>query len=511
MNTEHKSQTDHYDICIIGGGINGAGIARDAAGRGLSVLLVEAQDLAGATSSASTKLIHGGLRYLEHYEFGLVRKSLKEREVLMGMAPHIIYPLQFILPHNGSLRPKWMIRCGLFLYDFLADRKKLQKSQTINLRKNKTLGQALQTRYETGFSYADCWVDDARLVILNAMDAARRGAHILTRTACTNLSPDKSGAHWRITLQDLQSGKSSTKTADKIVNAGGPWVRGILEQSNLTNPQTPNIRLVKGSHIIVKKRFAGNHCYILQQPDGRIVFTIPYENDFTLIGTTDEDFEGDPTTPDISADEIDYLLAAANASLKNTTAREDIISTYSGVRPLFDDGDQNASAVTRDYRLILDKHNGAPILSVFGGKLTTYRQLAEEATNMISDHGFWTKGAILPGGDILNGDFNRFVKTQKSRYSALPAALIERYAKAYGTSMDVFLNGAKKPADLGKDFGHHIYQTEIDYLMEHEWALTAEDVLWRRSKLGLHVSDKTAYNLAHYMKQKIVKEQDKRR
>ncbi len=504
QHTTHTPQTNHYDLCVIGGGINGVGIARDAAGRGLSVLLLEAQDLAGATSSSSTKLIHGGLRYLEHYEFRLVHESLKEREVLMGMAPHIIHPLEFILPHNSSLRPKWMIRCGLFLYDILAGRGKMKKSHAVNLLKDKR-GHALQNHYTNGFSYADCWVDDARLVVLNAMDAKQRGAEILTYTACTNLTPDKGGAFWHVTMQNLRNHKSRTITADKVINATGPWVRGVLEQSNLTTAKTPQIRLVKGSHIIVKKRYTGDHCYILQQPDGRIVFTIPYENDYTLIGTTDEDFEGDPVEATISEAEIDYLLRAANDSLKEPTKRSDIKYTYSGVRPLFDDGDQNASAVTRDYHLVLDTLHGPPILSVFGGKLTTYRHLSEKAVNMICAHGFWTKGATLPGGDIPAKDFDRFAKFQKNRYSALPAALIQRYARTYGTNMDIFLSGVKKPEDLGKHFGDDLYRAEVDYLILYEWAVTPEDVLWRRTKLGLHIKDKTSYNLADYMKHSNIK------
>lgn len=504
MNNTSGTKSNHYDLCVIGGGINGAGIARDAAGRGLSVLLLEAQDLAGATSSASTKLIHGGLRYLEHYEFGLVRESLKEREVLLSMAPHIIWPMEFILPHNENLRSKLMIRVGLFLYDILAGRGKLKRSHGVNLQKDNR-GAALQNKYTNGFSYSDCWVDDARLVVLNAMDAGKRGADILTYTACTDLKADKSGEFWHVTMQNLRNYKSKTVTADKVINAAGPWVRGVLEQSKLTNDKTPFIRLVKGSHIIVKKRYTGDHCYILQQPDGRIIFTIPYENDFTLIGTTDIEFEGDPFGVAISEAEIDYLLDATNDSLKMQTKRSDIISSYSGVRPLFDDGDKNASSVSRDYHFVLDTKHGPPILSVFGGKLTTYRHLAEKAMNMMSDVGFWTRGATLPGGDIPAKDFDRFAKAQKNRYSGLPAALIQRYARTYGTNMDIFLAGVKKPADLGTHFGDDLYRAEIDYLILYEWAVTAEDILWRRTKLGLHISDKTATRLAEYMKHPQVK------
>lgn len=498
----HSTGIAHYDLCVIGGGINGAGIARDAAGRGLSVLLVEAQDLAAATSSSSTKLIHGGLRYLEYYEFRLVHKALKEREVLLSMAPHIMWPLEFILPHELHLRPAWLIRCGLYLYDFLAGRSKLPRSRGLNLR-DCAQGEALKDSYSKGFSYADGWVDDARLVVLNAIDAAARGATILTRTACTHLTPvteeNREKNHWDISLQDLQSGETQTVTADAVVNAAGPWVRGVLDQSNLATAQTPHIRLVKGSHIILKKRYSGDHCYIMQQPDKRIVFAIPYEGEFTLVGTTDVEFEGDPVNVTISEDEIDYLLNAVNRSLRLQSGRKDIVSTYSGVRPLFDDGGKNASAVTRDYHLTLDKHYGAPLLSVFGGKITTYRVLAEQAVNELSGRGFWTKGAALPGGAIQQGDMCRFLQNQIQRYPALHAALISRYARLYGTRMDIILEGVKKTSDLGRHFGDDLYQAEIDYLMAHEWAQTAEDVLWRRTKCGLHCSADTAAALAAYM------------
>ncbi len=478
MDTAHCE----YDLCVIGGGINGAGIARDAAGRGLSVLLVEKGDLAAATSSASTKLIHGGLRYLEHYEFRLVRESLKERETLLAMAPHIIWPLSFILPHDKTLRPAWLIRAGLFLYDHIGGRKTLPASRGVSLA-----GGPLQARYKKGFRYADCWVEDARLVVLNAMDAAKRGAVIRTRTACTGLKPANGG--WQVEL----NGKEIA-TARIAVNAAGPWVRALLDQTGLARSKTPQVRLVKGSHIIVPHLYNGAHAYILQQPDKRIVFTIPYEQDFTLIGTTDTEISGDPGAAALDAQETDYLCAAVNRSFAAQITPDDIVTSYSGVRALLDDGDENASRVTRDYRLELDEHEGgAKLLSVFGGKLTTYRRLAEEAVDMLSHKPRWTAGATLPGGDF--DDFETFVTARQARYPALPAELVRRYARAYGTLMDHFAQ------DPGRHFGDDLYEAEIAYLIEHEWARTAEDILWRRSKRGLHVAPETVHNLEAYMKE----------
>lgn len=393
-----------YDLCVIGGGINGAGIARDAAGRGLSVLLVEAQDLAGATSSASTKLIHGGLRYLEHFEFRLVHDALKERETLLSMAPHIIRPMRFIMPHNPDLRPVWMIRLGLFLYDHLAGRKKLARSKGLNLHKD-PVGAPLRSNYMQGFSYADCWVEDARLVVLNAKDAEERGATILTRTACTNLETTGDG-QWAVHLQDIRTRRPYCIKARQVVNAAGPWVRGFLDNSGLAQEDTPDVRLVKGSHIVVRRFFEGDHAYILQQPDKRIVFAIPYEKHYTLIGTTDVDYEGDPSNPVISDEETAYLCDAVNRYFKTPVVPGDVIWSYSGVRPLIKDGHEDASSVTRDYKLVREDRFGPPLLSVFGGKITTYRVLAEEAVDMITDNPAWTKGAPLPGGDIENGDID---------------------------------------------------------------------------------------------------------
>lgn len=472
-----------YDLCVIGGGINGAGIARDAAGRGLSVLLVEQGDLAGATSSASTKLIHGGLRYLEYLEFGLVRHALQEREVLLNLAPHIIWPLEFILPHDPALRPAWMIRLGLTFYDYLGKRQRLRASKRADMR-----GGPLSDKYREGFSYADCWVDDSRLVVLNAMSAAECGATILPRTRCEKLQPDRKNRCWTIHLEN-----AAPVTARMVVNAAGPWVRQLLEKSSLADSAVPRVRLVKGSHIIVSRMYEGDQAYILQQPDRRIIFTIPYEEKYTLIGTTEVEFDGNPYEAVASPQEIEYLCAAVNRSFKKNIRPADVLWTYSGVRPLLDDGDSKATAVTRDYKLIFDDHHGAPLLSVFGGKITTYRHLAEEAVDHLTGMEGWTAGKVLPGGNIP--DFDKFVEEKVRQYADFPPALIRRYARAYGTRMDKFLSG-----NLGIDFGGGLFEAEVRYLIENEWARTAEDILWRRSKLGLHVPPETADHLELYLK-----------
>lgn len=501
--------TSDYDLLIIGGGVNGAGIARDAAGRGMSVLLVEAQDLAGATSSASTKLIHGGLRYLEYFEFHLVQAALKEREILLGLAPHIIWPLDFVLPYWPSLRPAWMIRLGLYLYDHLGGGlERLKKSAALDLNAH-AYGMPLQPAFKKGFRYADCWVQDSRLVALNAMDAAELGAHILTRTACTGLRVV--GDHWEAEFRDVNSNEMLTRTAGMVVNAAGPWVHSVLEGNQLAREKhTPKIRLVKGSHIVVPKIFEGEQAYILQQPDRRIVFAIPYEQNFTLIGTTDVDYIGDPAKPAIDDAEKDYLCAAVNRYFKKAVTTNDIIYAYSGVRPLMDDGKGKASEVTRDYHLEFELSFGAPLLSVFGGKITTYRRLAEEAVDKLVPHWSrsnenpasqmaWTDTVPLPGGDILNGDFDEFLKDQIDHYDWLPEPLVRRYARAYGTRMDRLLEGAVSLNSLGRHFGDDLYQAEIDYLIKKEWAKTADDILWRRSKLGLHLSKNTQTQLNDYM------------
>ena len=456
------SVTD-YDVCVIGGGVNGAGIARDAAGRGLSVLLVEAGDLAQGTSSASTKLIHGGLRYLEFYEFKLVRESLKERETLLAMAPHIIWPMEFVLPHNGTQRPFWMIRLGLFLYDHLAKRVRLKKSSGVNLRAN-ALGVPLAEQYSKGFVYSDCWVDDSRLVVLNAVDAAQKGAKILTQTRCTKIIPQDD--HWVVSVKQRGVKKTSSFTASMVVNAAGPWVREIMDGSGLNPPvkPAPNMKLVKGAHIIIPRAFAGEHSYICQQSDGRIVFFIPYENDYTLVGTTEEDFEGDLYNPRISEDEMAYLIEAYNTHMSDDISRGDIAWTYSGVRPLFDSGEDETRAVSRDFVLYEHIESRAPMISVFGGKITTYRVLAEQVVDRLlylDNHHIrpWTNGATLPGGGFVNGDFEAYLQQQAEIYPWMPEVLLYRYARAYGTRMDRFLEGAESLEDLGQQLWRAIIRS----------------------------------------------------
>jgi glycerol-3-phosphate dehydrogenase len=492
------SEIADYDLCVIGGGINGAGIARDAAGRGLTVILAEARDLASATSSSSSKLVHGGLRYLEQREFKLVRESLQERSILLKIAPHIIWPLDFILPHDSHLRPAWMIRLGLFLYDHLAGFRRIKKSQQIDFATHPS-GDPLKSQYKIGFAYADAWVDDARLVVLNAMDAKARGADILTHTAVINITPRDDAKGWKIIMRDMIGGDETHITTRAIVNAGGPWVRAILDTSELGS-RAPGVRLVKGSHIIVSKIHSGSQAYILQQPDGRVVFALPYEHQYTLIGTTDVPFEGDPTSVMIDDTEKEYLCAAANRFFERQTTPLDIKWSYSGVRSLYDDGDKNISKVTRDYRLEMDKSHGAPLLSVFGGKITTHRRLSELVVDKIAPlmgnkRWHWTHTEALPGGDLSGVNFDQFIKEKNERYPFLPLPLLYRYARSYGTRMDKFLGGADDLSGLGRCFGEDLYEAEVIYLLYHEFARNSDDILWRRSKLGLHVSDDTVRKL----------------
>lgn len=484
-----------YDLCVIGGGINGAGIARDAAGRGLSVLLLEAEDLASGTSSYSTKLIHGGLRYLEYFQFRLVRESLKEREVLLQIAPHLIHPMEFILPHDPSLRPYWMVRAALFLYDHLALTGDLPKSRGLDLSACQA-GLPLIHHGQKGFSYVDCQTDDSRLVLLNAMDAATRGATILTRTACTGLrSEDR---HWLLDLEG-QNGEKSQVKAQAVINATGPWAHSFLKEMKLldSGAAVPDIRLVKGSHLIINRVYDGDYAYILQQPDKRVVFVIPYEKNYTLIGTTEEDYEGDPRKAHISEEEMSYLITAYNSSFSHKITKKDALWSYSGVRPLFDSGEGSATSATRDYKLHEHLEFSTPMISVLGGKLTTYRMLAQQAvTHLLKMQGRyvspWTADASLPGGDIQDKSFEAFVQKKSDQYPFLPLELLERYARSYGTRMDMFLEGARGTDDLGFHFGDHVYEAEIIYLLRYEWAKTSEDILWRRTKLGLHIDDKTA-------------------
>ena len=457
----------------------------------MRVLLVEQGDLAQATSSASTKLVHGGLRYLEYYEFKLVRESLHERERLLKIAPHIIWPLTFVLPHRDTIRPYWMIRCGLFLYDFLAGKKSLPSCQGLTLS-GTPYGLPLQGGGERGFTYADCWVDDARLVALNAQSAVQKGATVLTRTRCSGLRP--TGDQWAVSLTDARG--TTEITARTVINAAGPWVRQVLDDQTLSDTETPAIRLVQGSHLIVPRLYTGDHAYILQQPDGRIVFTIPYEGKFTLIGTTETAYRGDPLKAQITAQEIDYLLSAVNGTFKKEIQLSDVVRTYSGVRPLFDDAHKDAKAVTRDYRLHESLHGTgeAWMLSVFGGKLTTYRKLAEQVTDRVAEvlenqQPHWTAGEPLPGGD-LGMTLPDFIEAKHAQWPAVDPALINRYARSYGTALDQILQ-----AEPGADYGEGVCTAELTYLIQHEFARTAEDVLWRRSKLGIHLSAQTIENI----------------
>ena len=493
--------TADYDLLIIGGGINGAGIARDAVGRGASVLLVEMGDLAGATSSASTKLIHGGLRYLEYYEFMLVRKALKEREVLWRAAPHIAHPLRFILPHHKDLRPAWLLRLGLFLYDHLGGRELLPATRTVRLDQA-PFAQGLKKLFRKGFEYSDCWVDDARLVVLNARDAADRGAEILTRTKC--ISARRDGNAWKVILKDQATGEEKTVSASVLVNAAGPWVAEMLTGVAGAN-NSSKIRLVKGSHIIVPRLFDHDRCFIFQNGDGRIVFTIPYQDDFSVIGTTDVDFEGDPGTVEISQDEIDYLCKAVSEYLEEPVTPADVVSTYSGVRPLFDDGATDAKAATRDYVLELDGGDNKPaVLSVFGGKITTYRVLAEQVLEKLEPYlpfrsGIWTAHAPLPGGDFQVQDFDAEVARLKTDYPFLSGTFATRLIRQYGTDARRILGEAKQPDDLGRCFGYNLYEAEVKWLVTREWARSAEDILWRRTKLGLRLGKEEVAGLKEFL------------
>ena len=498
-----------YDLAVIGGGVNGCGIARDAQGRGLSVFLTEMGDLAGATSSASTKLVHGGLRYLEFYEFRLVREALREREVLLASAPHIVWPLRFVLPHHGGLRPWPVIRLGLFLYDHLGGRHILPPTRSLDLRRDEA-GRPLKPAFTRAFEYSDCWVDDARLVVLNARDAADRGAEITTRTRCVEAR--RRDRLWHLVLEDQRNGRRFEVTARALVNAAGPWVSEVLHSVIGQNDPSPT-RLVKGSHIVVERLFDHDRAYISQNADGRICFAIPYEREFTLIGTTDEDFRGDPADVAITDAETDYLLAAVSEYLAKPVTRDQIRWTYSGVRPLYDDGASKAQEATRDYVLSLDVQAGqGPLLSVFGGKITTYRRLAEEAMDLLGPtfphmRGPWTANATLPGGDIKATLFREWERGKAEHYAFLDPEMVWRLCRAYGTRVDRVLASATSRDALGADFGAGLTQREVDYLIGNEWAETAEDILWRRSKLGLHISDDGRSALEAYLAQASVASQ----
>ena len=484
-----------YDLLVVGGGINGAGIARDAAGRGLAVALVEQDDLAGHTSSASTKLIHGGLRYLEQYEFRLVREALRERERLLAIAPHIIWPLRFVLPVGEGMRPAWLLRLGLFLYDHIGGRKTLPATQSLRFQ-GSGLGAGLAPHLRRGFAYSDCWVEDSRLVALNAVDAAARGAAVMTRTKL--VAARREGGVWHAKLRNAVGERGVT--AGMIVNAAGPWVCNVLSGA-LGVDTRRRTRLVKGSHIVVKRIYRGEHAYIFQNPDKRIVFAIPYERRFTLIGTTDEVFQGDPASVAASPADIAYLCESVGRWLARPVEAADVVWSYAGVRALFDDGSASAREITRDYVLDLDApKGGAKLLSVFGGKITTYRRLAEQALKKLGVPGAaWTAGEALPGGDIPERNFSAFVDDLKRQYSFLPATLGQRMARAYGTRATRILGRAVTAAALGEDFGGGLTEAEVDYLRREEFAVTADDILWRRSKLGLHVPADTSGRLRAYL------------
>ena len=474
-----------FDLVVVGGGINGVGIARDAAGQGLKVLLLERSDLAGATSSASSKLIHGGLRYLEQREFRLVRESLTEREVLWQSAPHIIRPLRFVLPVRAGLRSGWMLRAGLLLYDHLGGRKRLPSTRVLRRDRDAALA-ALQERYRLAFEYSDCWADDARLVVLNAIDAHERGATIAV--GCSFVGARRESGAWIIDIE-LRGGERRTLRARALVNAAGPWVEQVL--AGVGVPRRSALRLVKGSHIVVPQLYAGEHAYTLQSLDGRVIFTIPFQTTFTLIGTTDVPCGSEALPARVSAAEIDYLCRAVAEYLRNPVTPEHVVWKYAGVRPLYDNGELSASTVTRDYVFDLDAPaNVAPVLSVFGGKLTTYRRLAEHAlAELLPSLGLksrrWTRTATLPGGDLPGGDLEAFTGDQLTRYAFAPAAMIRRMCAAYGTRIERVLYGVRRLADLGAEIAPQIFEAELQYLRDTEWARSAEDVLWRRSKLGL--------------------------
>jgi glycerol-3-phosphate dehydrogenase len=486
-----------YDVLVVGGGINGTGIAADCAGRGLAVLLCEQQDLASATSSNSSKLIHGGLRYLEHYEFRLVKEALAEREVLLKNAPHIMWPMIFRLPHQPHLRPAWLIRTGLFLYDHLAKRVTLPASRGFTFGADSPL----QGHIKKGFEYADGWVDDSRLVVSNALAAQQHAAVIATRTRC--IAAKRQQDHWLVTLQQQQQPPYQIK-ARAIVNAGGPWVAKLFDEA-LEEKSPQNVRLVKGSHIVVPKLHDQPHAYMLQNQDQRIIFVIPFEDNFTLIGTTDVEYTGNPADVRISQAEIDYLLQISNSYFTKQLTAGDIVSSFSGVRPLLDDESASAQTVTRDYKLELSTVDGKlPLLSVFGGKITTYRKLAEAASNKIAQffpHAGkpWTAQHPLPGGEfesvaVLSDQL-------RHEYPWLPAVLLKRYLRSYGSRTRILLHIISSVAELGRDFGHGLYEAEVRYLLAHEWAHTAEDILWRRSKLGLYFNAEQTTVLADYIAQ----------
>ncbi len=494
-----------YDVIVVGGGINGAGVARDAAGRGARVLLLEAGDLAQGTSSSSTKLIHGGLRYLEHYEFGLVREALKEREILWGIAPHIIHPLRFVLPYRDGLRPRWLLRLGLFLYDHIGGRKKLPATKSIDLRRH-VAGPPLQPQYVQGFEYSDGWTDDARLVVLNARDAATRGARIRTRTRADMLRCED--GMWVVEASDDRRHQYRF-TGHSIVNAAGPAVLDLLKRADAEADHA--MRLVRGSHIVVRKLFEHDYAYFFQLPDGRIFFAIPYERDFTLIGTTDEDHP-DPAVPPRASDaEIAYLCEGASLYFRMPVTPADVVWTYSGVRPLIEDGSGRPEAATRGYRIDIDLDEGAPLLTIYGGKITSYRHVAEAAVDELAGHipalngKRWTAKAALPGGDFPTDGTAALKAEYKLAYPFLPAATVDRIARAYGTDARLWLGEAGDWDALGGEIAHGLSAAEAEWLVTREWARTTDDILWRRSKLGLHFTPDDVSRLAAWLEERALR------
>ena len=497
---------DVFDIFVIGGGINGVGIARDAAGRGYSVCLCEASDLASGTSSASSKLIHGGLRYLEHYEFGLVRKALEEREILMTIAPHIISPMRFILPHSKALRSWWLLRTGLFLYDHLARRKHLAGTRSIKLNEDPS-GNPLKPEFKKGFEYSDCWVDDARLVVLNAIDASQKGAQIRVRNKVTKAQ--RQNGVWAITSKDTNTGKETTTYAKVLVNASGPWVDEVLNLT-LSYGQRQNVRQVRGSHIVVRALFDHGKSYIFQNSDGRIMFAIPYEDDFTLIGTTDIDHGNNLNKIKISDKEAKYICQYASEYFEKPIKTDDIIWSYSGVRPLYDDGASEAQEATRDYVIETETEDQSLLINIFGGKITTYRKLSEGILEKIEAFlgkrkDTWTHKASLPGGDLGYKSIHDFTRAVQAEFPFLKQKYVERLARLYGTNIKIILHKVTCTKDLGQDFGSGLYQREVEYLIEHEWATTAEDILFRRTKIGLVMSTKNAAELDKFLRLNLAK------
>ena len=487
------------DLLIVGGGINGAGIARDAAGRGVRTALIDQGDFGSATSSASTKLIHGGLRYLEYYEFRLVRESLGEREVVLRLAPHLVSPLRFIMPHVPSLRPAWMIRIGLWLYDHMGGRRILPGSEGVRLN-GEGFGAGLKPELGKGFSYFDARVDDARLVILNLKSAARHGARMLPRTRL--LTARRENGHWRATVENALTGQRSEITARVLLNAAGPWVKNVIENSE--SAVAAGARLVKGSHIVVPRVHAGEHAYILQNTDKRVIFIIPYQDDWSLIGTTDIVIESMDEGREINAEETRYLLAAVNRYLVKPVGEHDVVWSFAGVRALYDDGHGDPAAITRDYTLVVDDREGAVQLAIFGGKLTTYRKLAETVLDRLAPwldyrRGPWTAGEALPGGDFEPGERDAELQRLCARRPQLPPALLRQMFHRHGLAVEEVLGEAQGIADLGRDFGGGLFQREVEYFIASEWAATADDILWRRSKTGLRMSAQQRQQFADWL------------